>query len=64
MAAISPSRYDEVTIESADGKSTTIDLRLGLASFLYFEDLLSPTITAQMVIISAEGVVSNNDKTD
>ena len=24
MAAISPSRYDEVTIESADGKSTTI----------------------------------------
>ena len=58
MTAISPSRYDEITIESSDGKFTTIDLRLGVASFYYYEDLLSPTITAQLVIVSAEGVVS------
>ena len=64
MTAISPSRYDEITIESSDGKFTTIDLRLGVASFYYYEDLLSPTITAQLVIVSAEGVVSNSDKTD
>ena len=64
MTAISPSRYDEITIESADGKSTTVDLRLGVASFFYYEDLLSPTVTAKLVIVSAEGVVSNSDKTD
>ena len=64
MTAISPSRYDEITIESSDGKFTTIDLRLGVASFYYYEDLLSPTVTAQLVIVSAEGVVSNSDKTD
>ena len=64
MTAISPSRYDEITIVSSDGKSTTIDLRLGVASFYYYEDLLSPTVTAQLVIVSAEGVVSNSDKTD
>ena len=39
-------------------------MRLGVASFFYYEDLLSPTVTAKLVIVSAEGVVSNSDKTD
>ena len=61
MSAISPSEYEEIRIESDTGK--TIDLRLGVVSFQYFEDLFSPTITAKMVIVSTAGVVSS-DKTN
>ena len=61
MPAISPCEYELITIESDQG--VTIDLRLGVVSFQYFEDLFSPTITAKMVIISASGVVSD-DKTN
>ena len=60
MPAISPCEYELITIESDQG--VTIDLRLGVVSFQYFEDLFSPTITARMVIISTSGVVSD-DKT-
>ena len=51
MSAISPARYEEIRIQS-DGKKH-IDLRLGVVSFQYFEDLFSPTITAK--IVSAGG---------
>ena len=61
MPAISPCEYELITIESDQG--VTIDLRLGVVSFQYFEDLFSPTITAKMVIISTSGVVSD-DKTN
>ena len=61
MAAIDPCLYEEITIESGDGK-TTIDLRLGVVQFLYYEDLFSPTITAKLVIVSASGVVLDSDK--
>ena len=60
MPAISPCEYELITIESDQG--VTIDLRLGVVSFQYFEDLLSPTVTAKMVVISTSGVVSD-DKT-
>ena len=60
MPAISPCEYELITIESDQG--VTIDLRLGVVSFQYFEDLFSPTITAKMVVISTSGVVSD-DKT-
>ena len=61
MPAISPCEYELITIESDQG--VTIDLRLGMVSFQYYEDLFSPTITAKMVIISTSGVVSD-DKTN
>ena len=60
MPAISPCEYELITLESDQG--VTIDLRLGVVSFQYFEDLFSPTITAKMIIISTAGVVSD-DKT-
>ena len=60
MAAIDPCEYEEITIQSDQGFS--VDLRLGVVSFQYFEDLFSPTITAKMVIVSTSGVVSS-DKT-
>lgn len=49
MAAISKSIYEQVTIESADG-SKTVDLKLGIASIDYYEDIFSPTITAKIVV--------------
>ena len=61
MPAISPCEYELINIESDQG--VTIDLRLGVVSFQYYEDLFSPTITAKMVIISTSGVVSD-DKTN
>jgi len=60
MAAIDPCEYEEIIIQSDQGVS--VDLRLGVVSFQYFEDLFSPTITAKMVIVSTSGVVSS-DKT-
>ena len=48
MPAISPCEYELITIESDQG--VTIDLRLGVVSFQYYEDLFSPTITAKMII--------------
>ena len=61
MPAISPCEYELITIESDQG--VTVDLRLGVVSFQYFEDLFSPTITAKMIIISTSCVVSD-DKTN
>lgn len=49
MAAIDASIYEEVIIESAD-RSTTVDIRLGIVSIDYYEDIFSPTITAKIVI--------------
>ena len=51
MAAIDSSIYQEITIFSRDG-STSVDLRRGVVSFNYYEDLFSPTVTAKMVIVS------------
>ena len=62
MPALSPCEYELITIESDQG--VTVDLRLGVVSFQYFEDLFSPTITAKMIIISTSGVVSDDAKTN
>ena len=62
MPALSPCEYELITIESDQG--VTVDLRLGVVSFQYYEDLFSPTITAKMIIISTSGVVSNDAKTN
>jgi hypothetical protein len=51
MAAIDSSIYQEITIFSRDG-STSVDLRRGVVSFNYYEDLFSPTVTAKMVVVS------------
>ena len=45
MAAIDISEYEEITIHSVEGNST-IDLRMGVTSLNYYEDIFSPTITA------------------
>lgn len=51
MAAIDSSIYQEITIFSRDGKES-VDLRRGVVSLNYYEDLFSPTVTAKIVVVS------------
>ena len=57
-AASDPSEYDEIIIESNDG-SRRLDLRLGVQSIDYYEDVFSPTITAKMVVTTTGNVIDN-----
>ena len=63
MAAIDPAIYEEMEIsaETTDGSGKTIDLKLGVVKFNYYEDLFSPTVTAQMLIVSAGGATKTNE---
>ena len=49
MAASDPSKYEEILIESND-QSNSVDIRLGVQSFDYYEDIFSPTITAKVIV--------------
>ena len=55
MSAINSSIYEDIEIsaETTTGKGDTLDLRLGVVKFNYFEDLFSPTITAEILVASA-----------
>ena len=56
MAASDPSQYEEVLLESND-KSKTVDLRLGVQSIDYYEDIFSPTISAKIVVTTTGNVL-------
>ena len=64
MAAIDPAIYEdmEISAETTDGSGKTVDLKLGVVKFNYYEDLFSPTITAQMLIVSAGGATKTNER--
>ena len=49
MSASDPSRYEEILIESSESKET-VDLRPGVQSVDYYEDIFSPTITAKVIV--------------
>ena len=51
MAAIDVSEYEQIELVSVDG-SETIDIRLGVTSFNYYEDIFSPIITAIIQIVN------------
>ena len=57
MAAIDPAIYEdmEISAETTTGTPKTIDLKLGVVSFNYYEDLFSPCLTAQLLIVSSGG---------
>ena len=57
MGAINPAIYQEMEIsaETTTGTPKTIDLKLGVVSFNYYEDLFSPCLTAQLLVVSAGG---------
>ena len=60
MAAKDRSVYEIFTIRSNDG-AKTIDLRGGIVSFSYFENVFSPMITAQVLITSTGNVITDED---
>ena len=55
MSLSDPSIYEEILIESNDG-STTVDLRLGIQSIDYFEDIFSPTITVKILVTNTGNI--------
>ena len=54
MSADQAANYEEFIIESNDG-SRDVDLRFGVISFQYFEDVFSPTVTARVLVQSSCG---------
>lgn len=62
MSAKSPSIYEYVVIESADG-SRSIDISAACATIQYFEDIYSPTITAKILVVNTgQSIVGKDDK--
>ena len=60
MSAIESAEYQEVIIESNDG-TKSVDLRLGVTHFRYYEDLFSPTVTAKMIVANTGNTVAGPD---
>jgi len=60
MASIDASIYEELTIFSADGERS-VDLIGRAVTVRYFEDLFSPTITAQITVTSTGGAIRTKD---
>ena len=54
------SKYDIFTLESND-HSKTVDIRLGVASFDYYEDIFSPTVTAKVLVANTGNTVPGKD---
>ena len=57
MPAVDTSEYEEILIESND-QSKTVDIRLGVTSIDYYEDIFSPTITAKMVVTNTGNTIN------
>ena len=51
MSAIQPSIYEKFIIESADGLKS-VDIKEGVISFTYYENLFSPTLTAKAIVVN------------
>ena len=64
MGAINPAIYQEMEIsaETTTGTPKTIDLKLGVVKFNYYEDLFSPCLTAQLLVVSAGGATQTDVK--
>ena len=56
MAAVDASIYEKFIIESADG-SRTVDLRQGVVGFVYYENILAPSVTATVVVVNTGGTI-------
>ena len=51
MSASEASSFEELILESND-QERTVDLRSGVVSIDYYEDILSPTVTAKIRVIN------------
>ena len=57
MSASDPSRYEEILIESSESKET-VDLRPGVQSVDYYEDIFRPYVTAKILVTSSGPVIN------
>ena len=57
MSASERSVY-EIIIESTVNASDTVDLRVGVERLDYYEDVLSPTITAKILVTTTGDVIN------
>ena len=60
MTAKSESILEVVTIEAND-KSQDVDIRNGVMSIDYFEDIFSPTVTAKIVVYNTGDTIKGKD---
>ena len=60
MAAVDASIYEKFTIESTDG-NRTVDIRQGVVGFVYYENILAPSITATAVVVNTGGSIKNEE---
>ena len=60
MAAIDKSLYEKMTITSVSGEKTA-DVKTGVISFNYYEDVFSPMITARMVVVNTGNTIIGED---
>ena len=60
MAAIDPSKYEEIVVESADG-SKTVDISAGVTQIRYYEDIFSPNITASIMVVNTGDTIEGKD---
>ena len=60
MAAQDKSSYEIFEIRSNDG-TKTVDLSSGVITFSYFENVLSPMVTAQAIIVNTGNVIPDEE---
>ena len=53
------SEYEQFLLQSNNKK--TVDIRLGVASFDYYEDIFSPTVTAKVLVANTGETVPGQD---
>ena len=63
MSASKISSFEELTLESND-QERTVDLRNGLVSIDYYEDILSPTVTAKVRVLNTGDTIAKKDPQD
>ena len=63
MSASEAASFEELTLESND-QERTVDLRAGVVSVDYYEDILSPTVTAKIRVINTGDSISPKDPID
>ena len=59
--SINKSIISEAILHANDDANRTVDVRAGVLSLHYYEDIFSPTITAKMQIVNAGGAISPRD---
>ena len=59
--SIIKSIISEAILHANDDVNRTVDIRAGVLSLHYYEDIFSPTITARMQIVNAGGAISPRD---